>query len=95
MLEYIHASAESLVYDRGVNGLGPVGDKQRIHVCIGVASAMAYLHAHKPEPIIHHDLKPGNVLLEPYNDHYRAKVATTSGGPFEFVDERLAALHVA
>ncbi|XP_078168935.1 uncharacterized protein LOC144563343 [Carex rostrata] len=37
---------------------------QRMNVAIDIAKALDYLHAHKPVPIIHCDLKPSNVLLD-------------------------------
>ncbi|KAK9189502.1 hypothetical protein WN943_018100 [Citrus x changshan-huyou] len=37
---------------------------QRINIAIDVASAIDYLHHHCQEPVLHCDLKPGNVLLD-------------------------------
>ncbi|RLM78897.1 hypothetical protein C2845_PM12G06750 [Panicum miliaceum] len=37
---------------------------QRLGIAIVVASALDYLHNHKPTPIVHCDLKPSNVLLD-------------------------------
>ncbi|XP_022735485.1 receptor kinase-like protein Xa21 [Durio zibethinus] len=37
---------------------------QRINIMIDVASALEYLHAGQPIPVIHCDLKPGNILLD-------------------------------
>ncbi|XP_031257533.1 probable LRR receptor-like serine/threonine-protein kinase At3g47570 [Pistacia vera] len=37
---------------------------QRINIATDVASAIDYLHHHCHEPILHCDLKPGNVLLD-------------------------------
>ncbi|KAL5719914.1 non-specific serine/threonine protein kinase [Ranunculus cassubicifolius] len=36
---------------------------QRLNIAIDIASALDYLHNHCGDPIIHCDLKPGNVLL--------------------------------
>ncbi|XP_027906946.1 probable LRR receptor-like serine/threonine-protein kinase At3g47570 [Vigna unguiculata] len=38
--------------------------KQRLSIMIDVASALQYLHHECEQPIIHCDLKPGNVLLD-------------------------------
>ncbi|XP_042961134.1 probable LRR receptor-like serine/threonine-protein kinase At3g47570 [Carya illinoinensis] len=37
---------------------------QRLNIAIDVASALDYLHHHCEPPIVHCDLKPGNVLLD-------------------------------
>ncbi|KAL7202454.1 hypothetical protein ACSBR1_034012 [Camellia fascicularis] len=37
---------------------------QRLNIAIDVASALDYLHHYCPEPIVHCDLKPSNVLLD-------------------------------
>ncbi|XP_022761133.1 receptor kinase-like protein Xa21 [Durio zibethinus] len=37
---------------------------QRINIMIDVASALEYLHLGHPNPIIHCDLKPSNILLD-------------------------------
>ncbi|TVU33044.1 hypothetical protein EJB05_24825, partial [Eragrostis curvula] len=36
----------------------------RLHIAIGVASSLDYLHQYEPVAIIHCDLKPSNVLLD-------------------------------
>ncbi|KAL5719931.1 hypothetical protein ACHQM5_012653 [Ranunculus cassubicifolius] len=36
---------------------------QRLNIAIDIASALDYLHNHCGDPVIHCDLKPGNVLL--------------------------------
>ncbi|KAL8192652.1 hypothetical protein R6Q57_027837 [Mikania cordata] len=38
--------------------------EQRLQILIDVASAMEYLHHGQPNPIIHCDLKPSNILLD-------------------------------
>ncbi|XWS56645.1 hypothetical protein CRYUN_Cryun09bG0103800 [Craigia yunnanensis] len=38
--------------------------QQRINIMIDVASALEYLHLGHPNPIVHCDLKPSNVLLD-------------------------------
>jgi len=37
---------------------------QRLNVAIDIASAMDYLHHDCDPPVVHCDLKPGNVLLD-------------------------------
>ncbi|KAI3840114.1 hypothetical protein MKX03_003570 [Papaver bracteatum] len=42
----------------------PLTFMERLNVVIDVASALDYLHHHCQTPIVHCDLKPGNVLLD-------------------------------
>ncbi|XP_026408933.1 probable LRR receptor-like serine/threonine-protein kinase At3g47570 isoform X2 [Papaver somniferum] len=42
----------------------PLNFMERLNVAIDVASALDYLHHHCQTPIVHCDLKPGNVLLD-------------------------------
>ena len=44
-------------------GSPPLPWYMRFRICFEVATALLFLHSH-PEPIIHHDLKPGNILLD-------------------------------
>jgi tRNA A-37 threonylcarbamoyl transferase component Bud32 len=37
---------------------------ERLQIALDVASALEYLHHHKPFPIIHCDLKPSNIILD-------------------------------
>ncbi|RCV04874.1 hypothetical protein SETIT_1G036300v2 [Setaria italica] len=37
---------------------------RRLSIAIDVASALDYLHQHRPSPIIHCDLKPSNIILD-------------------------------
>jgi serine/threonine protein kinase len=40
-----------------------VGHNKRIHICLDVLRALAYLHNRKPEKIIHRDVKPTNIVI--------------------------------
>ena len=52
-------------------------------ICRDVARALAYLHAMKPEPIIHRDVSSANILLEPSaNSLWRAKVSDYGSANF-------------
>ncbi|KAL5799605.1 hypothetical protein ACOSQ4_032489 [Xanthoceras sorbifolium] len=37
---------------------------ERVSIAIDVASALNYLHHHCPEPVLHCDLKPSNIILD-------------------------------
>ena len=52
----------------------PLSDPEITTIALDVAKALNYLHQ-KREPIIHHDISSGNVLLRPHGDQWRAKVS--------------------
>ena len=64
---------------------GPSNKAKVLEVATDVAAAMSYLHSQVP-PIIHHDLKPQNVLLEFHNKSIRAKVADYGLSTFKVPD---------
>ncbi|GAB2218098.1 hypothetical protein Droror1_Dr00001316 [Drosera rotundifolia] len=45
------------------NGTPPLSWFVRFKMAFEIATALAFLHSSKPETIIHHDLKPDNILL--------------------------------
>eukprot|EP00767_Chilomastix_cuspidata_P001810 gnl/Chilomastix_cuspidata/194.p1 GENE.gnl/Chilomastix_cuspidata/194~~gnl/Chilomastix_cuspidata/194.p1 ORF type:complete len:1211 (+),score=517.45 gnl/Chilomastix_cuspidata/194:3110-6742(+) len=47
--------------------------EEKLTACLDVARAIAFLHSRSP-PIIHCDVKPDNVLIEPLADSFRCKV---------------------
>ncbi|CAD6268728.1 unnamed protein product [Miscanthus lutarioriparius] len=67
ILEYmLNGSLESWLYPN-LNRYGlrsPLSLDTRITIAMDVASALDYLHNHCVPPVIHCDLKPGNVLLD-------------------------------
>lgn len=38
-------------------------ERTQMELAAGTASAMAFLHGQQPQPVLHHDLKSGNVLV--------------------------------
>ncbi|XP_058099929.1 putative receptor-like protein kinase At3g47110 [Magnolia sinica] len=48
----------------GQHQLGNLNLPERLNLAIDVASALEYLHHNGHAPIVHHDLKPSNVLLD-------------------------------
>ena len=51
-----------------------LSDPEITTIALDVAKALNYLH-HKRDPIIHHDISSGNVLLRRQGDQWRAKVS--------------------
>ncbi len=49
--------------------IGKLSEYEAWNLLRDVASGLAYLHSHKPNPIIHQDVKPDNILIGP-NGHY-------------------------
>ncbi|XP_048133478.1 receptor kinase-like protein Xa21 [Rhodamnia argentea] len=60
VLQYVpHGSLERWLYSNNYN----LGRHQRVKIMVDVAVGIEYLHHGQPEPIVHCDLKPSNVLL--------------------------------
>ncbi|KAK8965849.1 U-box domain-containing protein 52 [Platanthera guangdongensis] len=46
------------------SGTPPLSWQQRFKIAAEVATGLLFLHQTKPEPLVHRDLKPGNILLD-------------------------------
>jgi serine/threonine protein kinase len=42
-------------------------EQKALDWALQVCDALAYLHSQKPQPVIFRDLKPSNIMLDPYN----------------------------
>ncbi|KAL5719897.1 non-specific serine/threonine protein kinase [Ranunculus cassubicifolius] len=64
--EFMHNGSLDCWLHRGIeieNEASYLTFQQRLNIAIDIASALDYLHNHCGDPVIHCDLKPGNVLL--------------------------------
>ncbi|GLU10078.1 hypothetical protein SLE2022_269040 [Rubroshorea leprosula] len=69
--EYLeNGSLEEYIFR--LNGKPPLPWFIRFRIAFEVASGLAFLHNSKPEPIVHRDVKPDNILL---NRNYVSKIA--------------------
>ncbi|KAH7427572.1 hypothetical protein KP509_10G049900 [Ceratopteris richardii] len=55
------------------DGIPPLPWYVRFRICLEIATALLFLHSH-PIPIIHRNLKPGNIL---FDHHFRSKIGDT------------------
>jgi len=57
-----NGSLEDRLFRRGNSP--PISWRRRFKIASDVATALLFLHQAKPEPLVHRDLKPGNILLD-------------------------------
>ena len=57
--EFMHAGSLDMLFRKQV----PVSLGHATEMALDVARGMSYLHGRKPLPVIHRDLKPGNLML--------------------------------
>lgn len=61
--EYLeNGSLEDYILNR--NGKPPLPWFSRFRIVFEMACGLSFLHNSKPEPIVHRDMKPGNILLD-------------------------------
>ncbi|MBC6797400.1 hypothetical protein HMPREF2547_08130 [Corynebacterium sp. HMSC055G02] len=58
----------------------PFSVEQTVEILMPIASALDYLHGHKPDPIIHRDIKPANILLPAENAGQQSPSVLTDFG---------------
>lgn len=61
--EYLaNGSLDDRIFRRG--NTPPLSWQQRFRIAAEIATGLLFLHQTKPEPLVHRDLKPGNILLD-------------------------------
>lgn len=61
--EYMsNGSLEDRLFQRGKSP--PLPWQHRFRIAAEIGTALLFLHQTKPEPLVHRDLKPGNILLD-------------------------------
>lgn len=72
VMEYMaNGNLDKWLYPRDVESVPTLNLTQKLNIAIDIASAMDYLHHDCDPPVVHCDLKPGNVLLD---DHMTAHI---------------------
>ncbi|XP_019070909.1 U-box domain-containing protein 52-like [Solanum lycopersicum] len=57
-----NGSLDDRLFHRGKTP--PLSWQQRFRIASEIATGLLFLHQSKPEPLVHRDLKPGNILLD-------------------------------
>lgn len=69
--EYLeNGSLEDRLFQK--DGTPSIPWKTRFKIASEIATGLLFLHQTKPEPLVHRDLKPGNILL---NRNYVSKIS--------------------
>nr|CAG4716008.1 unnamed protein product [Naegleria fowleri] len=63
VVEYLQKGSLDKLINNSRNGTEVVDLERKVHFLLDIANGMNYLHNLKPNPVIHRDLKPGNILL--------------------------------
>ena len=65
---------------------------QKLDIALQIAHALMFMHTGREQPVVHGDLKPGNVLLDRLADGWRCALTDfgTSGGCMKEVGRLLA-----
>ncbi|VVB01466.1 unnamed protein product [Arabis nemorensis] len=65
-----NGSLEDLLFRRGNSPI--LSWRLRFRIAAEIATGLHFLHQMKPEPLVHRDLKPGNILLD---HHFKSKIS--------------------
>lgn len=66
VMDFVEGENLQQVFDRHVQQFSaPLPEKSVLGWADQVLDALAYLHGQRPSPIVHRDIKPGNIILTP------------------------------
>ncbi|CAN1298991.1 U-box domain-containing protein 35 [Linum perenne] len=90
--EYMaRGSLDDCLFRKPNSNFPPLSWQLRFKIAAEIATGLLFLHQTKPEPLVHRDLKPGNILLDinfvsKISDNVTQYHMTSAAGTFCYID---------